>query len=86
MFRNQYLLLTTIALLGIPLGIFISRYTKEELPRGKKWFGILVLLSFISIMASLLRFKGDELALSLTSLAFLLLLSASSLFKAETLK
>jgi len=33
--------------LGIPIGNFLAKITKEELKSGRKWFKLIVLLSLI---------------------------------------
>lgn len=36
-----------VLLLGFPLGNYLAKKTKEELKKGKKWFGIIIILSLI---------------------------------------
>ena len=33
--------------LGIPIGNFLAKITKEELKSGKKWFKLIILICFI---------------------------------------
>ncbi len=36
-----------VLVLGIPLGVFLAKKTKEELKSGKRWFRIIVIMSLI---------------------------------------
>ena len=36
-----------VLILGIPIGNFLARVTKDELKQGKKWFKLIVVLSLI---------------------------------------
>jgi len=36
-----------VLILGIPIGNFLAKQTKEELKEGKKWFKLLITLSLI---------------------------------------
>ena len=36
-----------VLILGIPIGNFLAKKTKEELKDGKKWFKLLIVLSLI---------------------------------------
>ena len=36
-----------ILLFGFPIGNYLAKKTKEELKKGKKWFGIIIILSLI---------------------------------------
>ncbi len=49
-----------LLILGIPIGRFLARITKEELESGKKWFRLLILISFIGAIVSLFV-KNDAL-------------------------
>jgi MFS family permease len=40
--------------LGIPLGNFLAKITKEELKSGRKWFKLLIILSFIGAIVFLI--------------------------------
>jgi hypothetical protein len=42
-----------ILALGIPVGDFLAKITKEELKSGKKWFKILI---FVSLVSSIISF------------------------------
>ncbi len=75
----QLVLLIVVALMGIPLGVLISKGTKEEIVKGMKWFKVLIGLSFVSFIASFYFLSGSDMALLMTSSAFIALLSATSL-------
>jgi len=71
----QIVYLAIIALLGIPAGMFIARYTPEELKPGRRWFKLIAIASLVAFVVSLFAVKGDNLALVLTTLAFIFFLS-----------
>jgi uncharacterized membrane protein YoaK (UPF0700 family) len=48
-----YSLAIILLVLGIPIGNFLARITKEELKSGKKWFKLLI---FISLVSSIISF------------------------------
>ncbi len=41
-------------LLGIPIGIFLAKRTKDELKSGQKWFKIIVPLGLIGAIVGLI--------------------------------
>ena len=43
-----------VLLLGIPLGDWLAKVTKEELKAGRKWFRRLVLLCLLGTLAGLI--------------------------------
>lgn len=48
----QTFILIRIVLLGIPAGLLVSKYAKEELKPGKKWFKMIMAISgFIFMLA-----------------------------------
>ncbi|MBI2043330.1 hypothetical protein HYT25_02995 [Candidatus Pacearchaeota archaeon] len=49
-----------VLLLGIPIGSFIARLTKEELKEGQKWFKVLILIGIFGAGVSL-YLKNDYL-------------------------
>ncbi len=49
-----------ILVLGIPLGDFLARKTKEELKSGQKWFGIIIASGLLGAVVSAL-FENDFL-------------------------
>jgi|TARA_Y100000310_G_scaffold343598_1_gene452015 hypothetical protein len=52
-----------ILVLGVPLGNFLAKSTREELVQGRKWFKLAVILSFIGAVVSLIL-KNDVLLLT----------------------
>jgi hypothetical protein len=64
-----------ILALGIPLGNFLAKVTKEELCIGKQWFKIIILISFIGAIISLF-FKNNVL---LFSFLFIVIVTNQSL-------
>ena len=79
----EILLLLLIALFGIPAAMLISKYAKEELKGGKKYFKILMTLMAIAILASLI-FVSDinQKSLIITVSGFVFFLAGTSLRKA----
>jgi len=52
----QYLIGIIILILGMPIGHYLAKFTKEELKSGQKWFRLIVLVSFIcAIISALVR-------------------------------
>jgi hypothetical protein len=49
-----------VLILGIPIGNFLAKITKEELKEGKPWFKLIVFVSLISALISL-YFRNDYL-------------------------
>lgn len=43
-----------ILLLGIPAGMILAKFTKEELVSGQKWFKLIILVSLIWAIVSLI--------------------------------
>jgi hypothetical protein len=64
-----------VLLLGIPIGKFLARITKEELKSGEKWFKIIILVSFIGAIGSLF-IKNDAM---LFSFLFMVIVTNQSL-------
>ena len=50
--------------LGIPIGNYLARLTKEELKPGKKWFSLIILLALIGAVFALI-FRNDALLFGL---------------------
>ena len=44
----------SVLLLGIPIGTFLARLTKEELKDGQKWFKLIIIISLIGAIISLI--------------------------------
>jgi hypothetical protein len=66
-----------VLLLGIPIGNYLAKATKEELKVGKKWFRRIVALSLIGTVIGLLM--GND-ALMFT-FAFIAIVTSRSLRK-----
>ena len=47
-----------VLLLGIPLGNYLAKFTKEELKKGQKWFKLIVTISLIIGLIGLII--GDD--------------------------
>lgn len=64
-----------ILVLGIPIGNWLSRATKEELGQGQKWFKRIVIISLIGVLVGLIL-RNDVL---LFSFAFIAIVASRSL-------
>jgi|TARA_Y100000310_G_scaffold121029_1_gene119805 hypothetical protein len=62
-------------LLGIPIGNFLAKVTKEELKSGRKWFKLIVLVSLIGGVIGLII--GNDVLLF--SLLFIAIVTSRSL-------
>ncbi|MGA2130163.1 MAG: hypothetical protein ABSG05_00920 [Candidatus Pacearchaeota archaeon] len=49
----KWLIGIVVLLLGIPLGNWLAKTTKEELKAGKKWFRRLVIVCLVGMLAGL---------------------------------
>ncbi|MDO8467340.1 MAG: hypothetical protein Q7S56_00105 [Nanoarchaeota archaeon] len=54
--------------LGIPIGDFLRKQTKEELNAGRKWFGIIILICLVGAVITLI-WKDDALLFGLLFIA-----------------
>jgi len=43
-----------VLVLGYPIGYLLAKYTKDELKAGRKWFGIIILISLLGGVATLI--------------------------------
>jgi hypothetical protein len=50
-----------ILLLGIPIGSYLAKITKEELKTGQKWFKLIIIISLISGILGLIL--GNDILL-----------------------
>jgi len=57
-----------ILALGIPIGNYLAKITKEELKSGRKWFKLIIIFSLISAIFSLF-FRNDTLLFSFLFIA-----------------
>ena len=64
-----------ILLLGIPIGNYLAKQTKEELRSGKKWFKRIVILSLLGVLIGLVT--GNDVLLF--SFAFIAIVTSRSL-------
>jgi hypothetical protein len=63
--------------LGIPLGHYLSKFTKEELKSGRRWFRLIIVLSLILAVISLII--GNDVLLF--SFLFIAIVSGMNLKK-----
>ncbi|HEA46318.1 MAG TPA: hypothetical protein ENH99_00880 [Candidatus Pacearchaeota archaeon] len=64
-----------VLVLGFPLGHYLAKYTKEEIKSGRKWFKLLIVLSFVGAIAGLI-FRDDAV---LFSFLFIVIVTIRSL-------
>ncbi|MAH03278.1 hypothetical protein CMI39_00650 [Candidatus Pacearchaeota archaeon] len=64
-----------VLILGIPIGNYLAKITKEELKQGKKWFKLIIVVSLIGAFISLI-FRNDAI---LFSLLFISIVTSRSL-------
>lgn len=57
----KFLIAILTLALGIPLGDFLAKVTKEELKLGQKWFKIIIIISLFGALISLIF--GDDVLL-----------------------
>ncbi|MEK6840845.1 MAG: hypothetical protein AABX79_02740 [Nanoarchaeota archaeon] len=57
-----------VLIMGIPIGNYLAKQTKEELSQGQRWFKILILLSLAGSVAGLVL-KNDALFFSFLFIA-----------------
>lgn len=67
--------------LGIPIGNLLAKNTREELKKGRRWFILLILISFIGAVLSL-AFGEDAL---LFTFLFIAIVASRSLGKKYTM-
>lgn len=73
----KFIIGIAVLALGIPIGNFLAKITKEELRQGKKYFKILVILSLVGAVIFLIL-KNDAL---LFTLLFIAIVTSRSLKK-----
>lgn len=64
-----------VLILGIPIGNYLAKQTKEELKSGQKWFKRLVILSLLGVLIFLI--VGNDALLF--SFAFIAIVTSRSL-------
>ena len=57
-----------VLLLGVPIGLYLMKSTKEELLSGRMWFKLIIVVSFIASIASLFL-RNDVLFFSFLFIA-----------------
>jgi len=78
----KIILFIIIALLGIPAGMLIAKYTKDEIRSGISLLGFLIGVCLITIIVcSLMIRDADYKALTITVSGFIFFLSLTSLLK-----
>jgi len=50
-----------VLILGIPIGSYLAKITKEELKKGQKWFKLIIIISLISGIIGLIL--GNDVVL-----------------------
>ncbi len=66
-----------LLILGIPIGNFLAKYTKEELKDGRKWFNLLIFIGLIGGVIALII--GNDAIMF--SFLFIAIVSSRSLKK-----
>lgn len=66
-----------VLLLGVPIGSYLAKLTKEELKQGQKWFKLIIIFSFLGSVISLIL-KNDILFFSFL---FIIIVTSRSLRK-----
>lgn len=82
----QEIVAIVVALLGYPIGLLISHFTKEELAQGRKWFKIIILVCLIALAFAFIFTWGNTLLFLVSSLTFIILVSLASLVKSRKKK
>jgi len=73
----KFLIGIGVLLLGIPIGSYLAKVTKEELKKGQKWFKLIIIISLIGAIVSLIL-SNDIL---LFSFLFIAIVTSRSLRK-----
>lgn len=68
---------TLVLILGFPIGIILSRLTKDETKKGQFWFKLIIILSLIGAIITLI-FRNDALFFSFL---FFMIVTSKSLKK-----
>lgn len=66
-----------VVFLGIPIGNYLAKITKEELAEGRRWFKLIIILSIIGAVIGLV--KGNDALLF--TLLFIAVVTSRSLKK-----
>ncbi len=73
----KFILAILVLALGIPIGNYLAKITKEELKQGRKWFKPVIILSLIGAVLALIL-GNDAL---LFALLFIAIVTSRSLRK-----
>jgi hypothetical protein len=68
-----------ILFLGIPIGDYLAKLTKEELSSGKRWFNLIIIFCLLGAVAALIL-REDSL---LFTLMFIAIITSRSLKKGK---
>jgi len=71
----KFIIGIVVLALGIPVGNYLAKLTKEELSSGQKWFRVLIIICLIGAILALI-FKDDAL---LFGLLFIAIVTSQSL-------
>ncbi len=77
----QIIVAIVVALLGYPVGLLITKFTPEELKQGRKWFKLMILISFLAIIISVFIATGETLLFLASAFVFVALVALASLVK-----
>lgn len=77
MLETNFIIGIAALLFAFPIGNYLVKYTKEELPSGKKWFKLIALGSIIGAIVNLIL-KNDAL---MFTFLFILIVTSRSLKK-----
>jgi len=75
----QILLLTIVALMGIPAGFILRYFTMEEMKPGRKWFRMIAMVSLVIILGLIVT--GEDLPLYYTVFSFIFFICVVPLIK-----
>jgi len=64
----KYLIGILVLLIGIPIGHYLAKITKDEMKAGQRWFKLLIIISLISAVISAVL-KNDVLFFSFLFIA-----------------
>lgn len=73
----QFLFGVIVLALGFPIGNLLARAAHDELKEGKRWFGLIIILSLLGTIVGLI-FGNDVV---LFSFAFIAIVTSRSLVK-----
>jgi len=76
----QYLILALIALSSFPIGLIVSKYTRDEIKKGRNEILAVAILSGLAILLSFFLSAGER-AVAITAAVFLIILCSVSLRK-----